>query len=164
MALSVRSRRDRGGEGPLDGTLSTAFGRCLAVHDHQINHPTKGTTMQTSKPPTGTKAAGSRLWKSVADVYDLDEHETAVLRSAVATVDLIDVLQAEIVARGAVVESPQGCKANPAVVEIRQQRLVLARLIAALRLPQGEAGDHQAGARPQRRLGVRGVNSLRGVS
>ena len=120
--------------------------------------------MTVPKPPTGTKAPGARLWRSIVGAYDLEEHELVVLRSAVATVDLVDQLEAEIAARGAVVESPQGLKANPAVVEIRQQRLVLARLLAALRMPQGDAGDQQAGARPQRRTGVRGTHGLRGVS
>lgn len=36
---------------------------------------------------------------------------------------------------GALVTSPQGVKANPAAVEARQQRIALARLLAALRLP-----------------------------
>jgi len=42
-------------------------------------------------------------------------------------------------------------KAHPALVESRQQRIVFARLLAALRLP-----DDQHGERPQRRQ-VRGV-------
>jgi hypothetical protein len=44
-------------------------------------------------------------------------------------------------------------------VAARQQRIALARLLAALRLPAGAEGDHHASARPQRRVGVRGVTS-----
>ncbi|MDP9397289.1 MAG: hypothetical protein M3P96_05460 [Actinomycetota bacterium] len=69
--------------------------------------------------------------------------------------DLLDELEKRIKADGAVIESPQGEKAHPAAVEARQQRIALARLLGALRLPAGEqeAGDR----RPQRRTGVRGV-------
>ncbi|CAN5787090.1 hypothetical protein BH18ACT2_BH18ACT2_08070 [soil metagenome] len=112
-------------------------------------------------PPTGTKAAGRRLWRSIVDRFELEEHEAALLRAAVATVDLIDVLQRDIDKRGPVVESPQGVKANPAVVEVRQQRLVLARLLAALRLPAGDEADVQ---RPQRRGGVRGLYRVPGAA
>jgi hypothetical protein len=41
------------------------------------------------------------------------------------------------------------------LVEARQQRIALARLLAALRLPSGEEGEQDR--RPQRRMGVRGV-------
>jgi len=47
-------------------------------------------------------------------------------------------------------------------VEARQQRIALARLLAALRLPAGGEGDVQAGARPARKGGVRGVYDIRG--
>lgn len=121
--------------------------------------------MTTKKPaaPSGAKSAGRALWRSVVDVYDLDEHETALLVQAVRTVDLLDVLQADVDANGATVESPQGRKTNPSVVEIRQQRLALARLLAALRLPQGDEADTPVSARlkrPQRRGGVRAPQRL----
>jgi hypothetical protein len=62
------------------------------------------------------------------------------------------------------VDSPQGVKPHPAAVEARQQSITLARLLNALRLPNGEEGDEQVGARrPQRRPGVRGVSHIRGV-
>jgi hypothetical protein len=53
--------------------------------------------------------------------------------------------------------------AHPAVVEARQQRLALARLLAALRLPAGAEDDLAAGRRPQRRVGVRGFYGPRSV-
>ncbi len=56
-----------------------------------------------------------------------------------------------------------GDRANPALVELRQQRILLARLIVALRVPLGEAEDMVAKgpARTQRR-GARGVYAIRG--
>lgn len=109
------------------------------------------------KPPTGTQAGGRRLWASVVDVYDLDEHELVLLREASRTVDLLDGLDAAVRADGALLESPQGVKAHPAAVEARQQRLTLARLLAALRLPD------EAGRRPQARQ-TRGVYAIRAAS
>jgi len=97
------------------------------------------------------------------DSFDLDEHELVLLRQATRTVDLLEALETEITSGGAMVESPQGRRANPAAVEARAQRITLARLIAALRLPAGEAGDEQANARPRRRVGVRGTYGIRGA-
>ena len=105
--------------------------------------------------PSGTRAAGKRLWKAVLDEYELEEHELLLLREAVRTTDTLDALELLVQAQGAVVTSPQGEKANPALVEARQQRIALARLLAALRLPAGEEGAEDR--RPQRRMGVRGV-------
>lgn len=112
--------------------------------------------------PTGTGSPGRALWRSVLDEYELEEHEMALLREAVRTVDLLHRLDVLVRKLGPTVASPQGIKSNPAVVEARQQRIALARLIAALRLPAGEdeAGDTR---RPQRRVGVRGVYGPRNL-
>ena len=57
-------------------------------------------------------------------------------------------------AEGPIVGSGESSKANPAAVELRQHRIVLARLIAALRIPLDDtAGRTQA--RPTR--GVYGI-------
>ena len=118
----------------------------------------------TPKAPAGTAAPGRRLWASVTDVYDLDEHELVLLVEAVRTVDLLDVLDAAVRAEGPLLDSPQGLRAHPAAVEARMQRIALARLLAALRLPAGGEGDQQEGARPARKVGVRGVYAVRSVS
>src|SRR5664280_3930331 len=113
-----------------------------------------------TKAPAGSKAPGRALWASVVDGYDLDEHELALLREAIRTVDLLDELDAAIRRDGALIETPQGLHAHPAAVEARQQRIALARILAALRLPAGAEGDEQASARPQRRSGARGVYGI----
>jgi hypothetical protein len=95
----------------------------------------------------------------VVDEYDLERHEELLLIEACRTVDLLDRLAATVAADGHMVDA----KVHPAAVEMRQQRIALARLLAALRLPAGEDGDLQAGARrPQRRVGARGVYGIRG--
>lgn len=116
------------------------------------------------KAPRGTGAAGKRLWDSVLSEYELEEHERALLVEAVRTIDLLTELEQMVKAEGSVIDSPQGRKAHPAAVEARQQRIALARLLAALRLPAGDEDDKQSGARrPQRRAGVRGTYGIRGA-
>ena len=117
--------------------------------------------------PAGSKTSGKRLWRSVLAEYELEEHEMALLREMVRSVDQLDALQALVDRDGPMVTGPAMAKrVHPALIEARQLRITLARLAAALRLPAGdEEGDAKAGTRrPQRRVGVRGPYQLRGVS
>lgn len=116
-------------------------------------------------PPEGTCESGRRLWTSVLEEYDLEEHELALLREMVRTVDLLDDLDETVRRDGLMVPGPGlAMRVHPAAVEARQQKIALARLSAALRLPAGEEEDTQKGARrPQRRVGARGVYGIRGV-
>lgn len=108
--------------------------------------------------PVTLGEAGERLWCSVTGEYDLEEHEAALLAQACRITDLLDELDRIVGEEGAVVDSPQGRKAHPAVVEARQQSIALARLLSALRLPAGE--DDAGTRRPQRRSGVRGIYAV----
>jgi len=116
--------------------------------------------VSASKAPPGLGPAGRRLWSSVVGPFELDEHERALLVEAVRTVDLLDQLDAAVRNDGPMLDSPQGLRAHPAAVESRQQRITLARLLAALRLPAGEDGDRQANARPPRKTATRGVYGI----
>jgi hypothetical protein len=108
------------------------------------------------RPPRGLKAAGRRLWADIQGKYELEEHETALLTEMCRTADRLEALAAVVRAEG-VIEPGTG-RAHPAAVEARQLGIAFARLSAALRLPAGDEGDAQKGARrPQRRSGARGV-------
>jgi hypothetical protein len=111
------------------------------------------------RPPVGLKTAGRKLWAEVQGAYELEQHETALLTEMCRTADRLEALAAIVRAEG--VLEPGTGRAHPAAVEARQLGIAFARLSAALRLPAGEDGDHQAGARgsrrPQRRHGARGV-------
>lgn len=109
--------------------------------------------------PKGAKASGRALWRDVLGKYDLEEHEMALLREAVRTVDDLDGLAAVVADEGMTL----GPRVHPALVEARQLRIALARLLGALRLPAGDEDDQAAGRRPQRRVGVRGVYSAGGA-
>jgi hypothetical protein len=114
----------------------------------------------TEKPPKGTGNGGRKLWRAVLSKYQLEQHEVALLREAVRTVDDLDALAEVVAAEGVTL----GSRVHPALVEARQLRISLARLVGALRLPAGDEDDQAAGRRPQRRGGARGVYSLSGAS
>ncbi len=110
--------------------------------------------------PRGAQAAGRRLWRSVLGEFELAEHELALLRQAVHVADVCDVLQRRVDDDGVLLDG----RAHPALVELRQQRILLARLVVALRVPLGEDEATRPGAgdgRSQRR-GLRGVYGLPG--
>lgn len=118
----------------------------------------------TPRAPDGAGPGGRKLWRDVLGKYELEQHELALLLEMVRIRDRLDALHAVVAAEGLmVVAAMGGTKAHPALVEARQQGIAFARLAAALRLPAGDEGDEQKGARrPQRRVGARGVYSIRG--
>src|SRR4051812_28189193 len=107
--------------------------------------------------PKGIQAAGRRLWDAVLAEFELDEHELTLLRQAAHVADTCDELQARIVAEGHIVGTGEQARTHPAVVELRQQRIVLARLIVALRVPLGEEEQPKQGAPRLQRRSLRGV-------
>jgi len=116
---------------------------------------------EAPEPSSGLRKSGRALWRAVLRDYELDEHETTILREACRTADSLDDLQALVDADGLMSSTSQGPRVHPALVEARQQRITLARLQAALRLPAGEEGEGDS-RRPQRRVGVRGVYGIAG--
>lgn len=116
----------------------------------------------TGKPPAvprGLKSAGRRLWESTVEEFDLAEHELGLLREVCRTADALDALQVVVDRDGVLDESAQGRRAHPALVELRQQRITFARLVAQLGIP---AGDEDEVGKSQRRA-TRGVYGIRGV-
>lgn len=107
-------------------------------------------------------ARGSRLWSSLTaqDESLLDEsnpqRETAL--SACRAADRLDRLEEQAAETDVVFEGKSGPITHPVHVEVRQAAALLARLVAALRLP-----DEATGRRPQKRQ-VRGVQQPSKVS
>jgi hypothetical protein len=109
--------------------------------------------------PVGLGWSGRKLWEATVVDFELSVHETGLLLQACRTLDSLDVLQARLDSDGTMVESPQGLRAHPALPELRQQRIALARLLAALGLPTG-VEDDQAPKRQRRSVrGVYGIQS-----
>ncbi len=113
-------------------------------------------TTTAPKPPPGLGTSGRRLWRSVVDSYTMAEHELTLLREACRTADAVDLLQAQLDRDGVMSESSQGVRVHPALAELRQQRITLARLLAALQVP-AEQGDQSRPVRAPR--GVYGLRS-----
>jgi hypothetical protein len=86
------------------------------------------TMTTTGYAPRGLEVAGRRLWKKITDEFELGEHEKALLLETARTLDQCNRLA----------DATDGAAgASPALTELRQQRLVLAKLVAALKLPGG---------------------------
>jgi hypothetical protein len=83
---------------------------------------------------------GREFWESIANVYDFtgEPANQRLLLEAARVVDRLDQLDAVVRRNGAVLSSG---RPNPALVESRQQQLVLGRLVNALDLPRNESTD-----------------------
>lgn len=90
-------------------------------------------------PPADLGEAGLDLWRRITDAYDLSDAESALLGEACRTLDSCQALEAVVRAEGVKNESPQGVRAHPCLVELRQQRSTLIRLLKALAIPEDEA-------------------------
>jgi hypothetical protein len=107
------------------------------------------------EPPEGLEESGRRLWTSITAEYELDVHEQLILTQAARCSDLLDRLAEDLQKAPRAITNARGdLISHPSLNEHRQQSLAMARLLAALRLPQGDEDDM---IRPQRRGGVRGV-------
>ena len=114
------------------------------------------------EPPPETGPAGRRLWAEVTERFDLNESELALLLEAARTLDVLEQLAAVVDRDGVMVTNARGeAQTHPAVVEGRQQRLALARIIATLRLPEDA---EEAAGRPQRRGAARGFYTGSGTT
>lgn len=93
--------------------------------------------------PRGLGAPGRKLWDAVTTAYSLEADDLALLEEACRVRDTIGALRAEVAKTGLITPSSQGSRANPALVEARQQALLLSRLLKALGLPSDldDSGD-----------------------
>lgn len=107
---------------------------------------------EDTDPPNDLSGAGLALWLELLGNLDFQPHERQLVVELCRTVMLADMLTGEIDVLGPVVDGMHGPKVNPLVAEIRQQRLVIARLTVALNIPEPDESQ-----RPVRRGGPRGV-------
>jgi hypothetical protein len=105
---------------------------------------------------------GRRLWDSLlaqdASLEDEQNPMREVALSAARTADRVDHLEGLAATTDPVVEGRGGPMIHPLLAEVRQQAQLLARLVAALRLP-----DAATGKKPQQRS-LRGVQQPKAVS
>ena len=99
--------------------------------------------------PGGLGVAGRRLWKAITTGYTFRQDELRLLEDACREVDLIARLQAEVDKGPLIVAGSRGQETiHPLLSEVRQHRLLLARLLRQLRLEDDPAkAQHGAGER-----------------
>lgn len=91
---------------------------------------------EKTKCPKSLSASGRALWGRLTHDYEFRPDELAVVELACATVDAIRDLEATAATDGTMIAGSQGQTVlHPAIPEARMQRLVLARLLASLQLP-----------------------------
>lgn len=110
----------------------------------------------STRAPRGLRAPGTKLWSATTDEFELAEHELVQLEEACRVRDTIATLRATVEDEGTMIASSQGSRLHPAIAEIRQQQLALARLLATLNVP-GLEDDALPASR-----GSRGVYALNG--
>src|SRR4051794_5396169 len=99
--------------------------------------------MASPKPPTGLQPPGRSLWRAMhaalpQDV-EYDERELAILAQACRQADAVASLDAVLKRDGLTVVGSQGQpRLHPAVTELRQGRIALARLLGDVELPDGK--------------------------
>ncbi|MFD5864369.1 terminase [Agromyces sp. NPDC127015] len=92
--------------------------------------------MASPRAPKELKEAGRKVWKALTDANDLEEWEKVTLLEACRVADRLELLSNELEGADLTVKNSKGdLTANPLLVEARQQGIVYARLIAALRIP-----------------------------
>lgn len=101
--------------------------------------------MALNDEPPGLGPQGSCLWREISGGFELRVDELRVLEDACREVDLIERLEDALRDAPLVVTGSQGQPvASPLVQELRQHRSLVARLLAALKLPDE---DEQADVR-----------------
>ena len=107
--------------------------------------------MTKPRVPTGLNRSGRKLWDGVVEHFEMSPHELVQLEEACRVRDQVFALRDAVARDGLMIGSSQGDRLHPAVVEVRQQQLALARLLATLGVP-GLEEDNLPASR-----GVRGV-------
>jgi len=105
--------------------------------------------MARPRVPSDLKKDGKALWKSILDDLDaeweLDAREIHFLARACRCADELAMLQKEIDKSGVTVEGSRGqVIVHPALVEARQLRLVLLRLLSAIEMVDPSASIRAA--------------------
>lgn len=104
------------------------------------------------KCPTGLGAAGRRLWRDTSGVYELRADELLLLDKACRTADDLARLEQEMAGESLTTIGSAGqVRAHPLLAELRGMRLVLAKLLGQLDLPEEQADGVVRTATSQRK-------------
>lgn len=90
------------------------------------------------KAPPKLGPQGRRFWHDMNEAHTFSVAELRLLERACRHVDTVAKLEELVAREGLVIDSPQGGRTHPAVVELRHQSAALRGLVAALSLPPDE--------------------------
>lgn len=92
----------------------------------------------TPKAPAGLAGRGRKFWREACAKYEFDRQEVELLVEVCRSLDRLDALDALVAEQGQTVTGSTGQTVlHPGIAEARQQRIVLARLVKALAIPEG---------------------------
>jgi hypothetical protein len=94
----------------------------------------------TVRAPAGLGVRGRSFWRSTVDTFDLERDEVELLAEVCRCLDEIDLMRDVLAQQGATVTGSRGqVRPHPLLAEIRSTRLLVARLLGQIGLPD-EAG------------------------
>ena len=97
--------------------------------------------------PRGLSEKARRLWRETVEGFTLRADEYTLLEAACRELDLIEQMQSAITRQGLMITGSMGQPvAHPFISEIRQHRAQLTSILRALKIPDADAPDIQAGA------------------
>jgi len=92
--------------------------------------------MTPPRTPSGLAPSGRSLWKRLTAEYELDVNEVPLVTEACRLADRITELERQIRTDGLMVTgSKRQPVLHPAVAEVRQSRLAMARLLGQVAFP-----------------------------
>lgn len=107
------------------------------------------------RAPDGLEKAGKRVWTQILAEFDLDSRELLVLEQAARQADAVAALEAEVASSGLVGRGSSGQpRLSQTVVELRQARLALSKLLGELALPDDD-GETAAGRHARKAAAAR---------
>lgn len=108
--------------------------------------------MADDEVPADLTGAGLALWNELHADLEFQPHERQLVVELCRTVTVCEMLSKELAVLGPVIEGQRGWRVSPILAELRQQRLVVARLVHTIGIPEPDGID-----RPRHRGSVRGV-------
>lgn len=97
--------------------------------------------MSKPKKPKDLGDAGSALWDSITESYELRPDEVAMLELACRARDRVVVMERERAGEVMAVGSTGQLVAHPLIAEIRQTEAQVSSLLARLKLPDPVTGE-----------------------
>lgn len=126
-----------------------------------MNENSEAAALALPRAPHGLGAAGRRFWREMNLAHTFSVAELALLERCCRVLDRIASLEKLVERDGMVIDSPQGGRSHPAMVEIRRQTETLRHLVAALNLPPD---PDAVGMTPRQRRAQRAAISRWGVT